>query len=119
MKQRGGSKVQLLLGLGVTAAIILGVVRVVPVYVNRYDFEDAVRSQAKFAGAENRSPEAVREALCKKAKELKLPLKCEAIVVVPQATGVDIRARYSVQVDLIVYKPVLTFDIQADTAHAY
>jgi len=119
MNARGGSKVQLLLGLVVTAAIIISAIRLVPVYANSFEFRDAIRSQAKFAGVENKSPQAIQEELFKKAQSLKLPVKREQIQVTPQRTGVEIRVRYAVQVDLIVYKPVLNFNYSEDTAHAF
>lgn len=119
MKARGGSKVQLILGLLITAAIILGAVRLVPVYANSFEFKDAIRSQAKFADVERKTPEAIREALYKKAQDLDLPVTREQIQVTPQRTGVEIRVRYQVPVDLIVYRPVLKFDYAEDTAHAF
>lgn len=119
MRARGGSKVQLILGLLITAAIIIGAVRLVPVYANSFEFKDAIRTQAKFADVERKSPEAIREALYKKAQDLDLPVKREQIQVIPQRTGVQIQVRYQVQVDLIVYRPVLNFNYTEDTAHVF
>lgn len=119
MRQRGNSKVQLLLGLAVTAILIVAAVRLVPLYANSYEFKDAIRTQAKFAGVERKSPEQIRDELFKKAQELNLPVPREQIQVVGRRGGVTITARYSVQVDLIVYSPTLSFDYSADTATAY
>lgn len=119
MKARGGSKLQLLLGLVITAALILGAVRIIPVYVRSYEFQDAMRSQAKFAGVEKKSAEAIRAELLRKARELELPMQREQIKVFPLRVGVQISAHYTVQVDLIVFKPNLNFDYSTDTASAY
>lgn len=119
MKARGGSKVQLILGLLITAAIIVCAVRLVPVYANSFEFKDAIRSQAKFADVERKTPEAIRETLFKKAQSLELPVTREQIQVAPARVGVEIRVRYQVPVDLIVYRPVLKFDYSEDTAHAF
>ena len=119
MNARGGSKVQLILGLLVTAGIIVAAVRLVPVYANSFEFRDAIRSQAKFADVERKTPEAIRETLYKKAQDLSLPVTREQIQVTPQRTGVQIIVRYKVPVDLIVYRPVLNFSYSEDTAHAF
>ncbi len=107
------------LALLITAAIILGAVRIIPVYVRSYEFEDAMRSQAKFAGVEQKPPETIRRELLKKAQELELPVSGDQIQVFPRRGGVRISARYAIQVDLIFYKPYLDFDFAADTATAY
>lgn len=119
MKARGGGKLQLLIGLAITGFLILGAVRVVPVYVRHYEFRDAMRTQAKFAGVERKSPEAIQEELFQKARELNLPLRQEAIVVSARGLGVHITARYTIPVDLVVFKYNLTFDESADTSTAY
>jgi len=119
MNARGGSKVQLVLGLAVTAAIIICAVRLVPVYANSYELKDTIRNQARFADVERKTPEAVREEVYKKAQSLGLPLTREQIQVTPQRVGVEIRVRYQVPVDLIVYKPILKFEYHEDTAHAF
>jgi len=119
MNARGGSKLSLLVGLAITAAFIVAAVRLVPVYANSYEFKDAIRSQAKFAGVEQRSPEFIKQALYKKAQELNIPIRPEQIQVIPKRAGVEIKTHYTVQVDLIVYSPTLTFNYSADTATAY
>ncbi|MBI4467525.1 MAG: DUF4845 domain-containing protein [Acidobacteria bacterium] len=119
MKARGGGKLQLLIGLAITAALILGAVRIIPVYVKSYELRDAIRSQAKFAGVERKSADTIKEELYTKARELNLPVRREAIQVTPRSLGVQITVRYTVQVDLIVYKPNLNFNYSSDTSTAY
>lgn len=119
MNARGGSRLQLLLGLLVTAAIIIIAVRVVPIYVRSYEFKDAIRTEAKFAGVRSKSPEAIREDLYKKARDLELPVRREQISVVLAPKGVRIVTHYTVPVDLVVYQTTLAFDFSADTATTY
>lgn len=115
MNARGGSKIQWILGLAVTAALVYAAIVIIPIYIGSYALGDEVRNQAKFAGVERKSPEAVREDLFKKARELGLPIQREQIQVVPATEGVRITVRYQVPVDFKVYQTALSFDFQAET----
>ena len=117
--EQGGTRLQLLIALLIAAAIILAAVRITPVYVSSYEFEDAMRSQAKFAGVNNKPPRQIQQELHRKALELSLPLERKQISVTPAARGVRIAARYTVPVDLVVYTANFTFDFQADTGSVY
>lgn len=117
--EQGGSRLQLLIALLIVAAIILAAVRIFPVYVSSYEFEDAMRSQAKYAGVNNKSPRQIQQELHRKALELSLPLERKQISVTPAARGVRIAARYTVPIDLVVYTANFTFDFQADTGSVY
>lgn len=119
MKQRGGSRFHLLVALLLTAAIILTAVRIIPVYVRSYEFEDFMRSEAKFAGVRKKSPQDIKKDLLKKAQELNLPVTGERITVSPARNGVRITASYAMPVDLVVYTHTFSFDFQVDTASAY
>jgi len=119
MSQGGGSAIKILIALVVIAAVGVGGVRVVPVYVNVYEFEDAMRSQAKFATVERKTPEGIRDDLYKKAKELELPLTREQIQVSTITGGVAIAARFTVPVDLVVTQRNFEFNLSADTRSAY
>ncbi len=117
--EQGGSRLQLLIALLIVAAIILAAVRITPVYVSSYEFEDAMRSQAKYAGVNDKSPQQIQRELHRKALELSLPLERKQISVTPAARGVRIAARYTVPIDLVVYTANFTFDFQADTGSVY
>lgn len=119
MRAREGSRLRLLLALLIVAALIVGVIRVIPVYVRSYEFQDAIRTQAKFAGVNRKSPEVIREELYNKARALDLPVCREQIKVIPARGGVRIEAAYTVPVDLIIFKTDLSFDYAAETATTY
>ena len=119
MNARGGSKVQWIFALGVTAALVYTAIQIVPIYISSYALQDEVRNQARFAGVEKKSTEAVREDLYKKARELDLPIRREQIQVVPATEGVRITVRYQVPLDFKVYQTALSFDFQAETGKVY
>ncbi|MDA2913054.1 DUF4845 domain-containing protein [Acidobacteriia bacterium AH_259_A11_L15] len=120
MNAPGGSKLNLLIALTIAAAIILVAVRIVPVYVQNYQFEEAMRTRAKFASVERKSPEAVRTELLKEARELGLPEPPKLrLTVVPAPGGVRISSQYTVPVDLIFFQQNLNFSYRTETSTAY
>ncbi|MFQ5723359.1 MAG: hypothetical protein ACE5G6_02615 [Terriglobia bacterium] len=120
MNAPGGSRLNLIVALVVIAAIILVAVRIVPVYVRNYEFEEAMRNQAKFAGVDRKPPEALRRELLKEARELGLPEPPKLrLTVIPAPGGVRISSQYTVQVDLIIFKQDLNFSYRTETSTAY
>lgn len=119
IRQRGQGRFKLFLALLLTAAIILGAVRIVPVYIRSYEFNEAVREAARFAGVRSQAPGEIRQQLFQKAQQLELPIRPEQIQVVPIQRGIRISVHYSVPVKLIVYTLTLNFESDIDTGSAY
>jgi hypothetical protein len=115
-RERGGSKLNLVLTLAFLGAIIFGAVKIVPVYFAKYQFEDAIQTESKFAltGYPKKGEDDVREDVFKKAQELGIALKREDIRVSMDRGSVDISADYSVPIDLMVYQFTLQFHPHAD-----
>ncbi len=114
--ERGGSKVQLVLTLAFLGAMIFSGVKIIPAYFAKYQFEDAIQTESKFAltGYPKKSEEDVRQDVFKKAQELGIALKQEDIRVSMQAGNVEISADYSVPIDFAVYQFTLQFHPHAD-----
>lgn len=119
MREQGSATLKTLIALVAVAAIIMLVVKIVPVYVNVYEFEDAMRQQAKFASVERKDATVIREELYLKAQALKLPVTRDQIEVNRRMGGVGITARFSIPVDLIVYQHTFNFNLEADTSTTY
>lgn len=117
--QRGGSKLQAVIALLILAALVIGAVRIVPVYVRAYELRDFMRSEAKFAGVNHKPPEAVRSDVYRKALELELPLQQNQLQSSIVPGGIRVAARFSVPVDLVVMEHTLNFEFVADTRSAY
>lgn len=115
MSERGGSKIKWILALAITAALIYAAVTIIPIYIDSYALQDEIRSQAKFAGVERKSPETVQAEVYRKARDLGLPIKPEQIRVVPATEGVRITVQYQVPVDFKVYQTSLSFHFEAET----
>jgi len=117
-RQRGGARLRLALTLLFIAAMIVIAVEIVPPYFAYYQFEDAIKSEAKFAltGYPKKSIADIRDDIYKKAQELDIPAsKDEIQLSVDPANGrVDIGLDYSVPIDLKVYQFTLQFHPHAD-----
>jgi hypothetical protein len=114
--QRGGSKINLLLTLIVLAAMGITAVKVVPAYVNNYQFQDAINTEARFAesGYPKKTDDQIRQEVAKKAADLGIPADPQDIQLDMSNGNVSISLDYSVPVDLYVYQFTLQFHPHAD-----
>jgi hypothetical protein len=114
--ERGGSKLSLLITLIIVVAMGFTAVKIVPIYVENYQFQDSIEAESRFAltGYPKKGPDEVRADIFKKAQELDLPVKSEDIRVSITNGSVDIGTDYSVPIDLKVYQFTLQFHPHAD-----
>jgi cell division protein FtsL len=84
-------------------------VRVIPVYVNEYEFQDGIQTIARFATVNRQGPDQIRDAIVKEAEKEDLPVRKEDIKVRAAGGNVNINVDYSVTVDLHVYQWTLNF----------
>ncbi len=106
----------LLLTLVVVAALGFTAIKIVPAYVENYQFQDSIEAESRFAlaGYPKKSPDDVRSDIFKKAQELGIPAKAEDIRVNMTNGNVEIGLDYSVPIDLKVYQFALQFHPHAD-----
>jgi hypothetical protein len=114
--ERGGSKISLLFTLIIVGAMVFAAVKIVPVYVSNYQFQDSIAAESRFAlaGYPKKSADDVRDDIFKKAQELGIPAKAEDIRVSMTNGNVEIALDYSVPIDLKVYQFTLQFHPHAD-----
>ena len=115
-KERGGSKRNLIITLLILGSMIFAGVKVVPIYFDNYQFQDAIESESRFAltGYPKKSPDDIRDDVWQKAQELSIPAQKEDIQVNETNGSVSISLDYSVPVDLAVYQLTLQFHPHAD-----
>ena len=103
--ERGGSKLSLILTLIIVVALGFTAVKIVPVYVEAYQFQDSIEAESRFAltGYPKKSADDIRDDVYKKAEDLGIPAKREDIVVNVSNGSVEIGTDYSVPIDLMVY----------------
>jgi len=114
--ERGGSKLSLTITLIIVVALGFTAVKIVPVYVEAYQFQDSIEDESRFAltGYPKKSVDDIRDDVYKKAVDLGIPAKREDIVVNVTNGSVEIGTDYSVLIDLKVYQYTLQFHPHAD-----
>jgi hypothetical protein len=115
MSQRGEGRAKTILTLAIFATLFYLAFKIVPVYVNNYELEDLMKNEARFGFVNSKTPEQVREAVVKKARDLDLPIGPENVRVEPQTNGFRITVTYSVVVELPGYELKLDFKPVADS----
>jgi hypothetical protein len=117
--QHGGSKLNGLIALVIVAVVVVGAIRIVPVYITAYAYRDFIRTKAKFADVERRPVEEVRKDVYDKARELELPVEMNQINIEKVPGGIRIQSAFSMPVDLVVMQRDFHFDFVADTRSTY
>ena len=116
MKERGGSRMNLIITLLILGSMVFVGVKVVPVYFANYQFQDAIESESRFAltGYPTKSIEDIRGDVWQKAQELSIPVQKDDIRIDVTNKSVSISLDYSVPIDLAVYQITLNFHPHAD-----
>jgi len=114
--ERGGSKLNLLITLLILAAMAIFAVKIAPPYVENYQFQDAINTEAQYALNEypKKSEDDVRQDVWKEAQDLGIPAKPEDIQLTMSNGSLSISLDYSVPINLYVYQFALQFHPHAD-----
>jgi len=107
--EHGGGRLKALVSVAVLAAMIYTGVKVIPLLVNNYQFQDAMQSTARFASVNRQTNEDIRAAVLKEAQNEDIPVQPSDIHIKGDSQHVEISADYSVTVDLMVYSWTLNF----------
>ncbi len=115
-RERGGTRINLLIALLILAAMGISAVKIVPVYVNNYQFQDAINTEARFAESvyPKKSAVQIRQDIFSKAQDLDIPADPQDIQLDMSGGNVSISLDYSVPIDLYVYQFTLQFHPHAD-----
>jgi uncharacterized protein DUF4845 len=108
-RQRGASRLKLTMFVAVAVSLLYTGVKVIPILVNDFQFQDAIESTARFASVNRQTPEDIRAAVLKAAQDEDIPIAAQDIHVKGDAGHVEIAADYSVTVNLILYQWTLNF----------
>lgn len=113
-REKGGSRVSLVLTLLVLAALIFSAVKIVPIYVDNYELQDAMQSEARFAIANHKADDDIRADMWQKMQELGIPAKRDDLRIAVANGDVTISLDYNVPVNLAVYQLNLDFHPRGD-----
>jgi hypothetical protein len=95
--------------LVLVAVVYLGI-KIVPIYVNNFQFADAVQNEARLALVNRKTSEQIRDTIFTKAQELALPLARDQIRVEVELRTVRIYCEYDAEVELPGYTLRLHFN---------
>ncbi len=114
--ERGGAKLNLLLTLLILAAMGVAAVKIAPPYVDNYQLQDAMNTEAEFAlsGYPRKTPDDIRQDISKEAQDLGIPANPQDIQLDTSNGNVSISLDYSVPINLYVYQFTLQFHPHAD-----
>lgn len=113
--QRGEGRLKSIIALAVIASIIYLGYRTIPVYVNNFELEDAMKTEARFAAIQRKAPDEVRDVIYRKIQELRIPARREDIQIVQLGGGgLRITVTYTVVIDLPGFQWKLNFSPTAD-----
>jgi hypothetical protein len=115
-KERGGSRLNLIITLLIVGSVVFAGVKVIPVYFANYQFQDSIESESRFAltGYPKKSLDDIRGDVWQKAQDLSIPAQKDDIQVIVNNGSVSISLDYSVPIDLAVYQLTLQFHPHAD-----
>ncbi|MGA7625408.1 MAG: hypothetical protein WCA38_08780 [Candidatus Acidiferrales bacterium] len=116
-RQLGKGTLKSLLILLITLVVIYAAVKIAPAYMNNYQLQDSMTSEARFATSTypKKTPDDIRDDLYRKMQELGVPARKEDIQVNMQDQFVGISLDYAVPVDLSIYQFTLQFHPHADS----
>jgi len=114
--QRGEGRFNTIITLAILGGMIFTGVKIVPVYFAKYQLQDSIDTESKFAltGYPKKTPDDVRNDVYKKAQDLGVPAKPEDIQVNMSPTDVEINVDYTAPIDLAVYQWAPQFHLHAD-----
>jgi hypothetical protein len=116
-RQRGGANFSFIMMLVVLGALIFFAVKIAPPYMENFQLQDAMTTEARFAVSTypKKTTDDLRDDVWRKVQELGVPAKKEDIRTTVDGSMVTISLDYSVPVDLLVYQLVLQFHPHADS----
>ena len=96
--------------LGVAGFVIY---RVAPPYFANGQLADEIRTEARFAQANEKTPDQVRATILREALQLDIPLQADNIHIEMHPSGTHITADYRVAVDLYYHQIDWAFHIDS------
>jgi Domain of unknown function (DUF4845) len=114
--ERGSVNMKTLLGFLVLAAFVFAGFKIVPVYIENYQFQDSMQTEARFAlsGWPKKSEDDIREDLWKEMQKEGIPARKEDLHISVQQSLVNITLDYTVPIDLKLFQWSPEFHLHAD-----
>jgi len=114
--QKGASHLKAILWTVLLVSMIYVAVKVVPVLIDEYQFQDSLQEIARFASVNRRTPEQLKQAVMDVAQKQDLPVEVDNIKVGQNGGNIRIHVDYTVTVDLMVYQWTMNFHPEASNS---
>jgi hypothetical protein len=112
-QQRGAGKIKAIFATAILVVIFYAIFQVAPAYMDNYWIQDAMVNEARTAAVMHKNEDEVREVIWKVVKDREIhatpPIQREHIRVEYSGREVNISLKYTVVVDLVVYKFSINF----------
>jgi hypothetical protein len=108
-RERGGAYVKPILWTAILVLLVYVAIKVVPVLVAEYEFQDSMQDIARNASATGGTVDKIRAAVLKEAEKDELPVQSDDVKVTGSNHNVRINVDYTVTVDLNVYQWTFNF----------
>jgi len=112
-QQRGAGGIKAIFATAILLLIAYALFQIAPAYMDNYWIQDAMVSEARTAAVSHKNEDEVREVIWKVVKDREVhatpPIQREQIRVEYSGREVNISLKYTVVVDLFVYKFSLNF----------
>jgi hypothetical protein len=104
-REFGGSKLKPIVWTLILLFVVYILFQVAPPLMDKYELEDTMRTEARFAAVNKKEVEDIRESIWRKVKDLemdrKMGIRREQIKVEYSGRNINIDLRYAVEVNLI------------------
>jgi hypothetical protein len=116
MNERGGARGSAILTLLVLGSLVFAGVKIVPVYITNYQFNDALKTEVQFAlsGYPRKTEDDIKDDVYKEAMKDGIPIKRDDVHAVINGSLVTITIDYTVPIDLKVYLWNKDFHLNVD-----
>ena len=113
--EHGGSTLKSVIVLAIIACLAFVAFKVAPPLMDKAQLQDAVTTEARFAIATHKNEEGMRADVMKKIKDLGIPATDQDVTIVSSQETLSIGVKYTVPIDLILYKFDLDCNVSADS----
>jgi hypothetical protein len=107
--QRGSGNLKAIVWTLILAALVYVGIKVMPILVIEYEFQDSIQNIARFASVNRQDNPKIQKAVVTEAEKDDLPVRPEDVKVEGTNGNVRISVDYAVTVDLSVYQWTLNF----------
>jgi hypothetical protein len=102
-------RIKALFGMFLVVAFIYLCIKMLPPYIQNYQFQQEIQSIARNTQFGYATEPAVREEVRKKIVDLGVPLDVDKMIITKDPSGVTIAGRYTVHIDIVLRPTDLTF----------